>query len=356
MPLVPSLSKQLRAGELRASRDASVADVALKPHGGVGSRVSTLADTLLAICSNYPEHCNKARKWRDRPASIRDDFKLATKRHLEQYSVSMLSGAVSAWRRYRSFLTRLPPPSPQPFPASPAVVSVFLDFVGRGDKRTASTSKAGNIRGGGCAVNGVRAGLAFLSVHLELPFPMSDTDVKHAGNDAIVNARGQAPPAAPWDLRALGELAEAQNQIASFFGLGVIAILRAGIRYEHSTRSQLVGFDGKGAWFLCAAGKSRKNGKKSPAYRFFVPEVQHPNGPFPMGCVSTFCRRLEKAFGKKATWMLPALWPASASVSSAKKLVAGPMSLGSFNTNLWAVSVFGISTHGKPECLETVRK
>ena len=41
--------------------------------------------------------------------------------------------------------------------------------------------------------------------------------------------------------------------------------------------------------------------------------------------------------------MLPALWPASASVSSATKVRAEPMSLGNFNRTLWAVSAYGLS-------------
>ena len=74
-------------------------------------------------------------------------------------------------------------------------------------------------------------------------------------------------------------LAKSPNKIASFFGLGVIAILRGSIRYEHSTRSQLLSYDTTGAWFHCSEGKARKNGQKAPPFDFFVPEIAHEMDP-----------------------------------------------------------------------------
>ena len=320
-----------------------------RPAGGdaTTSRLKNLAGILINIASTFPNHCTKSAKLHNPHPTIRAEFRSNLESHLCSFSASCLGGAVSAWRRYSSFLKRLPPPSPPPFPVDPAVLAVFLAHVGAGNKDTAqasATGKArGNVRGGGSGARAVQAGLVFLRDHLEMELPMDDPDVRSAGINAPIKRKGQATPASPGDLHALGEIASSPNKIASFFGLAVIVILRAGIRYEHSRRSTLQSFDAAGAWFLCAAGKSRKGGQKAEPFRFFVPEVIAGTGPFPTGCIARFCRRLRKAFGDKANFILPAIAPASASISSATKLRWEPMSIGAFNSNMWAISVFGLS-------------
>ena len=170
------------------------------------------------------------------------------------------------------------------------MLAVFLAHVGAGNKDTAQESTSGkakgNVRGGGAGARAVMAGLVFLRDHLEMDLPVDDPDVRSAGVNAPIKRKGQAVPASPGDLNALGEIASAPNKIASFFGLAVIVILRAGIRFEHSRRSTLQSYDAAGAWFLCAAGKTRKGGQKADPFRFFVPEVIAGTGPFPTGCVN----------------------------------------------------------------------
>ena len=53
----------------------------------------------------------------------------------------------------------------------------------------------------------VRSGLALLRTHLELLFPTDDVDVRAAGGDAPVRSKGQAIPASPADLEAMGRMA-----------------------------------------------------------------------------------------------------------------------------------------------------
>ena len=104
-------------------------------------------------------------------------------------------------------------------------------------------------RGWGGGARAVRAGLVLLRDHLEMNLPMSGVDVRTSGISALVKSKGQATPASPGNLHALGKLASSSNKVASFFGLGVVAILRGGIRHEHSRQSRLESFDAAGAWF-----------------------------------------------------------------------------------------------------------
>ena len=140
----------------------------------------------------------------------------------------------------------------------------------------------------------------------------------------------------PCILKAIGSLAVAPNKVISFFGQALIAILRGGIRFEHSRRSRLLEFSSAGAWFECSAGKARKDGKPPPPpYKFFVPEVSEGRGPFPVGCVQKYCERLKRLYQGEASWMQSALWPRSASVFSAKQLRRSPMALGAFSSQLF---------------------
>ena len=173
-----------------------------------------------------------------------------------------------------------------------------------------------------------------------MPGGLVRAHVKTAGFDAPVKKRGPANPAAPSDLKALGDMAAAPNKIASFFALGVMVIVRGGIRFEHSCRSKLLSCDASGAWFWCSEGKARKNGQKAPPFKFFVPEVLEQSGPFPAGSVGRFCKRWKKAFEDKVNFLVPALYPSKASVSSATHLRWKPMTLSAFNKNLWAVSAY----------------
>ena len=53
----------------------------------------------------------------------------------------------------------------------------------------------------------VRAGLAFLQTHLQLPLCADDPDVKAAGTVAVTARRGQAERVSPADLYVIGKLA-----------------------------------------------------------------------------------------------------------------------------------------------------
>ena len=203
-------------------------------------------------------------------------------------------------------------PRPPPLPAQASYLSVFLVFVGRGDKTT-KASKSGKLKGGGGAARSVLNGLVFLRDHLELQLPVDDTDVRSSGVDAPVARRGQATPASPQVLRALGTLAASRNKIVSFFAQATIVMIRGGLRFEHSRRSTLESCSEDGAWFVCSMGKKRKDGQPAPPFRFYVPEVRTSTGPFPKGLVSNYCARLRRLF-KDAKFMQPALWPPSASV------------------------------------------
>ena len=107
-------TREIREDDLRVRREVSVAAVA-QPRGGVTDRASSLAAILLGIAEAYPEYCLKTRKWRETHEAIKEEYRAALRRHLCDFSVSTLSGALSAWRRYTSFLACLPKPAPPPF-------------------------------------------------------------------------------------------------------------------------------------------------------------------------------------------------------------------------------------------------
>ena len=95
------------------------------------------------------------------------------KQRLASFSVSALSGALSAWRRWVTWCASR---GLSPVPASVGALTVFLDLVGAGDAATSlrgegslrSGKPARQKRGGGAAASAVRSGLAFLQDHLEL--------------------------------------------------------------------------------------------------------------------------------------------------------------------------------------------
>ena len=186
----------------------------------------------------------------------------------------------------------------------------------------------------------VRGGLAFLRAHLEMPFPTDDVDVRSAGNDAPTRSKGQAIPASPSDLEAMGRMARSSNMVVAFVGLASIVIVRGGIRFEHSRRSRLLEVDASGAWFQCDKGKSREGGRPAPPFKFFVPEVSIKSGPFPHGCVGRYCSLLKKLFSENPPFILPGFAPACASLASATGFSPKPMSLHVFNTALWQTSAF----------------
>ena len=156
------------------------------------ARKTVVAEALVSLTVSFPAYCAKTAKAKGCHESILEDYRKLVRDRLLTFSLGSLANAMRAWRRYTSFLSRLPSPAPPPFPAHPATLSVFLSFVGRGDARTRGSDRS-KVKGGGAGAMAVRNGLMFLRDHLELQLPMSDTDVFSSGVSAPVNRKGQAP-------------------------------------------------------------------------------------------------------------------------------------------------------------------
>ena len=103
-------------------------------------RKQTLVKALWAIVEEFPHGSAKTVKINACWPSVRAEFVANVQSRLTTFSVSALSNALNAWRRYNVFLHAIPE-KPAPLPASPAVISVFLASVARGDPR-ARTGKA----------------------------------------------------------------------------------------------------------------------------------------------------------------------------------------------------------------------
>ena len=185
------------------------------PEPPMDKRKLAHVQTLWSIARSFPDFCPKSDKWRSLSEPLREVYREQVFKHLGSFSLSALSGAIRTWSRYLAFLSFLPTPRPPPLPAQASYLSVFLVFVGRGDKTT-KASKSGKLKGGGGAARSVLNGLVFLRDHLELQLPVDDSDVRSSGVDAPVARRGQATPASPQVLRALGTLAASRNKIVSF--------------------------------------------------------------------------------------------------------------------------------------------
>ena len=171
----------------------------------------------MSLTVSFPAYCAKTAKAKGCHESILEDYRKLVRDRLLTFSLGSLANAMRAWRRYTSFLSRLPSPAPPPFPAHPATISVFLSFVGRGDARTRGSERS-KVKGGGSGAMAVRNGLMFLRDHLELALPMSDTDVFSSGVSAPVNRKGQAPLCHRASSRLLDPLPWPQIKLFLFLG------------------------------------------------------------------------------------------------------------------------------------------
>ena len=134
---------------------------------------------------------------------LRPEYIANVKASLSSFSQSALSSALRAWRRYVSFCAALPGDVP-PLPANPATISVFLNYVGMGDKRTALSGTGGKRKmGGRNAAKPVRSGLKFIQDHIELGLAADDADVVISGLTYPATERGQAEVALISDLFSL---------------------------------------------------------------------------------------------------------------------------------------------------------
>ena len=189
----PPKKRRLDPAPLTQPREIPHVGMPAKPLS-VDPSVVKVAQALFSITLAHPTHCPQARKFSKTHPSLRSSFKSQCVARLHAFSKGTLCGALRAWRRYIGFLARLPAPTPPPFPADPGNVSVFLQWVSRGENLTKAIDDSSKrvLRGGGGAVQSIRSGLAFLNAHLRLPFPTDDIDVRAAGGDAPVMSKGQA--------------------------------------------------------------------------------------------------------------------------------------------------------------------